>query len=77
MTTEKDVAGTMPSDPSQTDDPLLALLLSAPEDDEDLDEETLSALQEAEADLDAGRVITSSELAHSLHQARRTGFEGD
>ena len=75
MTTGKDVAGAMPSDPSQTDDPLLALLLSAPEDDEDLDAETLDALQEAEADLDAGRVLTSSELAHNLHQTRRTGFE--
>ncbi len=77
MTTGKDIAGSVPSDPSQTDDPLLELLLSAPEDDEDLDEETLAALQEAEADLDAGRILTSSELAHSLHQTRRTGFEGD
>ena len=77
MTTGKDVAGAMPSDPSQTDDPLLALLLSAPEDDEDLDAETLDALREAEADLDAGRVLTSSELAHNLHQTRRTGFEND
>ena len=77
MTTGKDIAGAMPSNPSQTDDPLLELLLSAPEDDEDLDEETLSALQEAEADLDAGRILTSSELAHSLHQTRRTGFESD
>ena len=77
MTTGKDVAGAMPSDTSQTDDPLLALLLSAPEDDEDLDAETLDALQEAEADLDAGRIITSSELAHSLHQTRRTRFESD
>ena len=75
MTTGKDVAGAMPSDPSQTDDPLLALLLSAPEDDEDLDARDLDALQEAEADLDAGRVLTSSELAHNLHQTRRTGFE--
>ena len=77
MTTGKDTAGAMPSDPSQTDDPLLELLLSAPEDDEDLDEETLRALQEAEADLDAGRILTSGELAHNLHQARRTGFESD
>ena len=75
MTTGKDVAGAMPSDPSQAGDPLLALLLSAPEDDEDLAAETLDALQEAEADLDAGRILTSSELAHSLHQARRAGFE--
>ena len=65
MTTGKDIAGAVPSDPFQADDPLLELLLSAPEDDEDLDEETLAALQEAEADLDAGRIITSSELAHS------------
>ena len=77
MTTGKDMAGPVPPDPSQTEDPLLELLLSAPEDDEDLDAETLAALQEAEADLGAGRVITSSELAHRLHQTRRTGLEGD
>ena len=77
MTTGKDIAGAAPSDPSQTNDPLLESLLSAPEDDEDLDEETLAALQEAEADLSAGRILTSSELADKLHQTCRTGFESD
>ena len=77
MTTGKDITGAMPSDSSQTDDPLLELLLSVPEDDEELDEETLAALEEAEADLEAGRILTSSELADSLHQTRRTGFESD
>lgn len=72
MTTGKDIAG---ATPSQTDAPLLELLLSAPEDDEELDEATLAALQEAEADLAAGRILTSSELADSLHQTRRTGLE--
>ncbi len=75
MTTEKDIAGNMPPDLPQADDPLLELLLSAPEDDEELDEATLAALREAEADLAAGRILTSRELADSLHQARRTGFE--
>lgn len=77
MTTGKEIAGATPHDPSQTDDPLLELLLSAPEDDAELDEETLAVLREAEADLAAGRVLTSSELADQLHQARRTGFESD
>ena len=77
MTIGKDIAGAMPSEQPQTDDPLLDLLLSASEDDEDLDEVTQAALQEAEADLEAGRILTSSELADSLHQARRTGFESD
>ena len=77
MTTGKDIAGNMPSDPPQTDDPLLALLLSAHEDDEDLDEATRAALREGEADLAAGRILTSSELADSLHRTRRTGSESD
>ena len=77
MTIGKDIAGAMPSEPHQTGDPLLDLLLSAPEDGEDLDEATQAALQEAEADLEAGRILTSSELADRLHQTRRTGFEID
>ena len=67
MTIGKDIAGAMPSEPPHTDDPLLDLLLSASEDDEDLDKATQAALQEAEADLEAGRILTSSELADSLH----------
>lgn len=63
MTIGQDIPGAMPSEPPQTDDPLLDLLLSASEDDEDLDEATQAALQEAEADLEAGRILTSSELA--------------
>ena len=34
MTIGKDVVGAIPSEPPQTDDPLLDLLLSASEDDE-------------------------------------------
>ena len=60
MTIGKDIAGAIPSEPPQTDVPLLDLLLSASEDDEALDEATQAALQEAEADLEAGRVLTSS-----------------
>jgi hypothetical protein len=43
-------------------DPLLAALATAPLDDEEVTEEDRAALREAEADLTAGRTVSTDEL---------------
>lgn len=47
-------------------DPLLRKLLEAPEDAEELGDETLAALRDAEADFQAGRVVAHGEVRRRL-----------
>lgn len=47
-------------------DPLLRKLLEAPEDDEELTDECQAALDEAEEDFRAGRVVSHEELEREL-----------
>lgn len=48
------------------DTPLLAALVSAPLDDEEVTEEVRAALREAEADLAAGLTVFTDELRRRL-----------
>jgi hypothetical protein len=47
-------------------DPLLAALAAAPLDDEEVTEEDRAALREAEADLAAGRTVSTEQLRRRL-----------
>ena len=49
-----------------TADPFLRKLLEAPEDDEELSDETLAALEKAEEDFKAGRVVSHEEAKRRL-----------
>lgn len=51
---------------SKTGDPVLKAFLSAPEDDEPLDEEDLAHLEEAERDLPEGRVVAWEDVKKEL-----------
>jgi hypothetical protein len=51
---------------SKTGDPVLKAFLSAPEDDESLDEEDLAHLEEAERDLTEGRVVAWEDVKKEL-----------
>jgi hypothetical protein len=55
----------VPGDPSVLDairDPVLREFLAAPEDDEELTDEDIAAIEEGKADIAAGRVVTHEEL---------------
>lgn len=49
-------------------DPLIRLLREAPEDDEELSADDLVALEEARADMAAGRVLTHDQVRRRLAQ---------
>jgi hypothetical protein len=51
---------------SKTGDPVLKAFLSAPEDDEPLDEEDLAHLEEAERDLSEGGVVAWEDVKKEL-----------
>ena len=44
------------------EDPVLREFLAAPEDDEDLTDEEIAAIEEGKADIAAGRIVTHEEI---------------